>query len=246
MPDMDNPYEQQDRLYRELKQKQPGLSFAKYAMDRVVKSMERGKVTNPEAALTIALCNPAKFWEAAEKKAQKWFKTMALKRSDRVIEYGCGSLRLGAHFIRYLNPGCFFGMDVVSGFYEVGIRTIGAEIVERKKPKLGVIDEDTLAAGVEFGADIVCSNTVCVHVHPDEIAEYFRNLIRLTAKPGARLIFNAVIYDRLHRFEFNSWAWPLEFYEDRLKELDLVHVEIGRERVKDGVHMKLVEFEFRR
>jgi SAM-dependent methyltransferase len=243
---MDNPYEAQDKRYRKFKRRNPDVSFAKYAMDRVVRRMENGSVTNPDAALTIALCNPEKFWEAAEPKAQKWFKTMALKKSNRMIEYGCGSMRLGAHFIRYLDPGCFFGMDVVAGFYEVWRDTIGAELAAAKKPKLAVIDERAIQDGIAFGADIVCSNTVCVHVHPDEIDEYFDNMIRLTAKPGARLVFNAVICDRPHRFEFNSWAWPLDFYKERMKTLDLMNVEIGRAKEKDGGHMNLVEFEFRR
>jgi SAM-dependent methyltransferase len=243
---MENPYERQDEDYRIFKQAHPEISFARYAMDRVVRRMGDGKVKNPDAALTIALCNPDKFWEAAESKFQRWLKTMALKKTQRLIEYGCGSLRLGAHFIRYLEPGRFFGMDVVSGFYETGLEALGPAMVAEKKPRLGVIDEATLADGVAFAADFVCSNTVCVHVHPDEIQQYFRNLVRLTAKPGARLVFNAVLLDRPHRFEFNSWAWPREFYEEHLKELEQMHVKVGQLRVKDGVHMNLVEFEYRR
>ncbi|HWA88901.1 MAG TPA: class I SAM-dependent methyltransferase [Rhizomicrobium sp.] len=243
---MENPYELQDERFRQFKQEHPETSFAKYAMDRVIARMAKGNVKNPDAALTIALCNPEKFWDAAEGKARRWLKSMKLKKTDRMIEYGCGSLRLGAHFIRYLDPGCFFGMDVISGFYELGLQALGAELAAQKKPKLGVIDEETLAAGVAFGADIVCSNTVCVHVHPDEMDEYFRNLIRLTARPGARLVFNAVLHERRHRFEFNSWAWPEAFYRESLKELEFVRIEIGRPAVKEGVLMNLVEFEFRR
>jgi SAM-dependent methyltransferase len=244
-PAMENPYEQQDRQFLRQKRKQPDLTFAQFAMDRVIKAMEVGNV-NPDAALTVALCNPQKFWEAAEPKAQKWFKTMGLKRRHRVIEYGCGSLRLGAHFIRYLDPGCFFGMDVISGFYEVGLPAIGDRLIAAKKPVLGVIGEDTLQAGVAFDADIVCSNTVCVHVHPDEMDEYFRNLIRLTAKPGARLIFNAMLGERLHRFGFNSWAWPMEFFRDSVKELEFVRADVGREKETRGTRMNMVEFEFKR
>src|ERR1700743_3726367 len=142
---MENPYERQDADYRVFKQAHPEVTSARYAMDRVVRRMGDGKVKNPDAALTIALCNPEKFCEAAESKFQRWLKTMALKKTQRVIEYGCGSRRLGAHFIRYLDPGRFFGMDVVSGFYETGLEALGPQMVAEKKPRLSVSYDALLA-----------------------------------------------------------------------------------------------------
>ena len=241
----DNPYKAQDRRFRSFRRQNPDISFAKYTMDLVLQGMEAGRV-NPDSALAIAQCNPKKFWEAAEPKAKKWFNTLALKHGHKVIEYGCGSLRLGAHFIRHLDRGHYFGLDVVSGFYEQGVRTIGAKLIDAKAPRLYAISEESVAEGAAFAADVVCSNTVAVHVHPREAEAYYKNLARLTAKPGARLIFNAVLYEERHRFEFNSWAWPMEFYKESLGELKCARAEIGRPRVKDGIEMKLVEFEFHR
>jgi hypothetical protein len=241
----EKPYRAQDRRFRRFHRQNPDVGFAEYTMNLVVRGMQAGRV-NPDSALGIAQLNPAKFWEAAEPKAQKWFKTMALRRNHKVIEYGCGSLRLGAHFIRHLDRAGYFGLDVISDFYEQGVQTIGAKMIEQKAPTLRAIGEQSVAEGVAFAADFVCSNTVAVHVHPNETETYFANLARLTAKPGARLIFNAVVYDKRHRFEFNSWAWPMEFYKESLGELECVRAEIGRPRVKDGIEMKLAEFEFRR
>jgi|HubBroStandDraft_5_1064220.scaffolds.fasta_scaffold49005_2 hypothetical protein len=240
-----NPYGAKDRRFQRFHKQNPGVSFAQYSMDLVIKAMDEGWV-NPDSALAIAQSNPEKFWTAAEPKAKKWFKTMALKRRHKVIEYGCGSLRLGAHFISYLDRGHYAGLDVISGFYERGVRTIGAKLIDAKTPVLRVISEEAVAEGVAFAADIVFSNTVAVHVHPDETQAYYGNLARLTAKPGARLIFNAMLFERCHRFQFNSWAWPMEFYKDSLRELECVRAEIGRSRTQDDAEMKLAEFEFRR
>jgi SAM-dependent methyltransferase len=241
----DNPYSAKDRRFNRFRKENPDVSFAKYSMDLVIKGMNEGWV-NPDSALAIAQMNPEKFWKSAEPKAQKWFKTMALKPRHKVVEYGCGSLRLGAHFISYLDRGHYFGLDVIGDFYEQGAQTIGAKLIDAKKPTLRVIAEEAVAEATSFAADVVFSNTVAVHVHPDETQTYYGNLARLAAKPGARLIFNAMIFERCHRFQFNSWAWPMEFYKDSLDALECVRAEIGRARLQDGVEMKLAEFEFRR
>ena len=68
------------------------------------------------------------------------------------------------------------------------------------------VAEPGLADGEAFAPDFVYSNVVCVHVHPDETEEYFRNLARLAHKPGARLLFNARLTDTPVRFEFDGWS----------------------------------------
>ncbi len=213
---MDDPYERQDKKFRRFQRKNPGINFAQYSMARVVEAIHKGHAYKPSSALAIAHTHPEEFWSAAESKAQKWFKAMALRPRDKVIEYGCGSLRLGAHFIRYLDRGNFLGLDVVDGFFELGARAMGLDLFEAKASQLRVIDEAAIEAGEKFSADIVFSNLVCVHVHPDEIGDYFRNLSRLAGKRGARLFFNATVSDGVHRFEYNSWTQPLEFIKHSL------------------------------
>ena len=90
------------------------------------------------------------------------------------------------------------------------------------------------------------SSLVCVHVHPDETETYFRNLARLAGQPGARLIFNAELFEKPLRLEFNCWAWPQEFYEAALPEFTLARATIGRPRIKGGEEVRAVEFEFQR
>ena len=34
-----------------------------------------------------------------------------LKPHHRLLDVGCGALRGGVHFVRYLDPGCYHGID---------------------------------------------------------------------------------------------------------------------------------------
>jgi hypothetical protein len=184
--------------------------------------------------------------KAGEKKAQYYFKAMSLKSSSRVIEYGCGSLRIGGYFIRFLEPGGYYGLDVISGFYEIGTQVLGERLLREKQPQLAVINDDSIADAERFEADHVFSTAVCIHVHPDETRAYFGNLERLVAKPGARLFFNAAVADEPVRFRYDSWAWPLSFYKGALAQLNFVGASVSDEHEKDGHRVRYASLEFRR
>jgi hypothetical protein len=241
---MNPSFEKRDQRFRRFKEKDPQLSFARYAAERMHGELMARHPYNPNGAISAAL--EPNFWEAGESKARKLLEAMAPARGDKVLEYGCGSLRIGAHFIRHLDPGCFMGMDVIAGFYELGVTAIGPEMMGEKAPRLSVIDEAGLAQGEAFAPDFLYSNVVCVHVHPDEIEDYFRNLARLAHKQGARLVFNARLTEQPVRFEFDGWSWPLEFYRDNLAGFAMVRATTGTMQTQNGVETMPVEFEFRR
>lgn len=243
---MNVKYEARELRYLSFKRDNPQITFAQYEMELQYRKLNSGRVSNPSGALAVALGEPLLFWSAGRARAMKLFKAMSLVPSHKVIDYGCGGLRIGAHFIRHLNRGGFFGLDVISGFYESGKKLIGPQLLEEKAPLLCVIDEVALREGSAFSADYVFSNTVCVHVRPEEVQTYFGNLACLTKVPGSRLIFNATLSKKPLRYGYDEWSWPLEFYRESLHDLELVRAAMGRPREVMGNEIKPVEFEFRR
>jgi SAM-dependent methyltransferase len=47
-----------------------------------------------------------------------------LKPEDRLLDVGCGSLRGGIHFVRYLNDGCYHGLDIDQRLLDAGRREL--------------------------------------------------------------------------------------------------------------------------
>jgi len=223
------------------KQENAGISFAEYNAHKHHRDISAG---GSHYSLGANLRDDSV--KTGEEKARYYFKAMSLKPGNRVIDYGCGSLRIGGHFIRFLEPGGYYGLDVISGFYEIGAQLIGERLVREKQPRLAVISDDSVADAERFEADHVFSAAVCVHVHPDETQAYFHNLERLVAKPGARLFFNAAVADEPIRFRYDSWAWPLSFYERALAKLDFVGASVGAEHEKEGHRVRYANLEFRR
>jgi SAM-dependent methyltransferase len=240
-------YEKQDADFIAFQQKHPEIGYAQYQMERVAQKVREGAGHHSLGANIVDPAgNKQDFWVAGAAKAKKYMVNTKVQSNERVVEYGCGSLRIGAHFIKYLDPGMFYGVDVTDGFYEIGKALIGELMIAEKRPRFDIISEATIEKLAAFAADFVYSSAVCCHVHPDEIGFYFAALDRITRKAGALLIFDATLADKPVRYRHRSWAWPLEFLKNSLPDLELVEVSKPNERTRDGHAVSLSTLKFRR
>jgi hypothetical protein len=65
-----------------------------------------------------------------------------LKPSDVLYDIGCGSLRGGRHFIKYLNKGHYLGLEAEKRLVELGLdHEVGKEIVDNKLPEFVISSE---------------------------------------------------------------------------------------------------------
>ncbi len=70
-------------------------------------------------------------WEEVGRLQFEFLKNQGLEPRHRLLDIGCGSLRGGVHFIRYLDPGQYFGVDIneslLTAGYEVELRKAGLQ-----------------------------------------------------------------------------------------------------------------------
>jgi hypothetical protein len=114
-------------------------------------------------------------------KAERWLKRMidlGLKPNHLCVEYGCGSLWAAEPVIRYLEPGCFIGLDVADKFYELGRVRIG-DLLREKQVRLGVISQEKLAEVAALQPDFLYSRKVLAHVPEFALPSYLRNVAAL-------------------------------------------------------------------
>lgn len=137
---------------------------------------------------------------------------LGLEPRHRVVDYGCGSLRVGQHLIRFLDPGRYLGLDLTDRFFRDGMELLEPGLVARKQPVFGVIGERTIAYARSLRPDFVISTSVMIHVPPDEIDEYWKNLSLLMA-PGSALVVYCDVADRATRTKGRNWAYALEEIE---------------------------------
>lgn len=84
----------------------------------------------------------------------------------RVLDFGCGSLRLGYWLVRFLDSGCYYGIEPVQKGVEAGLKyAVGNELKLVKRPKFKFIDTcDMSVFGTDF--DFVLARSILTHTTP--------------------------------------------------------------------------------
>lgn len=102
-----------------------------------------------------------------------------------LADVGCGALRGGLHFIRYLDAGNYCGIDVNASLIEAGRRELQAAGLAAKAPRLAVTDTFDLA---QFGVAFDCAIAVSLFTHlPVNSIQRCLAEVGRALRPGAAL-----------------------------------------------------------
>jgi len=167
----------------------PDADYARYYADRVVARLDRGKghpSLGRRSWKKSVFKKPAGEWSEdafALRGVDEFKKLMSfgITPASTVLDYGCGSLRIGQHFIRFLEPGRFWGLDVTDRFYNDGLALLEDGLAAEKQPHLHVIGDDALAAARSASPDIIYSYAVMMHIPDGELEVFWRKLLSLMA-----------------------------------------------------------------
>lgn len=92
-----------------------------------------------------------------------FLKEHGLKPSHKLLDIGCGCLRGGVHYIRYLDEGNYYGLDVNQSLIEAGIQELKKEALIVKQPILLVDNQFRLEKfGEKF--DFMVSISLFTHL----------------------------------------------------------------------------------
>ncbi len=141
---------------------------------------------------------------------------LGLHKGHVLVDYGCGSLRLGGRLIQMLGKGHYWGLDVTDTFYTEGLALMPQQIVCDKKPNLRVISPRSLAEVRRAKPDFIISIAVLKHVPPSELDQYFDNICGL-AHEGTRLLISFTEADVEMRISGKSWAYAREHVASMLR-----------------------------
>ena len=148
-----------------------------------------------------------------------WLRAHGLQSNSVCIDYGCGSLRTGQHLIGFLDPHCYWGLDLVDDFYRDGLTFLEPSLIAGKQPELAIIGPESLAAARAAAPSFIVSNAVMQHVPPAELESYLSVIVSLMgSKTLAAISFKCA--GTLRRTGANTWTYPLEDVRKTLAAID--------------------------
>ena len=150
-------------------------SFQASYITAVLRKIEKG---SPHATLGGNISNSSK-QDAVD--TFNYLASYLRAPSDMVVDYGCGTLRVGRHFIKSLNTGQYTGMDLDERILDAGASLL-SEQDRAKSPVLLLINEENLERVAQQQAQLVFCQEVLHHVPPSELVGFFQNLAKIGQK----------------------------------------------------------------
>ncbi len=122
-------------------------------------------------------------WEEIGALQFAFLRDRGLRPEHRLVDVGCGALRGGVHFVRYLQPGHYFGLDVNASLLEAGrAELMAAGLAERDVHLLADDGFRLDRFGVRFDAGLALS--VFTHLPMNAILRCLRRVADQLAPGG--------------------------------------------------------------
>jgi SAM-dependent methyltransferase len=108
-----------------------------------------------------------------------------MKPRDRLLDVGCGPLRGGVHFVDYLDPGHYYGIDINESLLDAGYRQELSKPLRSKLPRdhLRATDRFDCDFGVQF--DYAIAHSLFTHVPLNHVRLCLYRVARVMP-PGGR------------------------------------------------------------
>jgi len=161
-------------------------------------------------------------WELRGRFQLFFLKQWGLVPGSRLLDVGCGPIRAGIHFIRYLDKGNYFGFDFNKDFIKAARRVSEEQGLTEKSPRFEVVDDFNIQHWVP-SFDYAIAFSVLNHCRENQRQQFF-GMIGKTLRQGGRLYISHAFWfseaylagnelkltKQFHDRDVNirEWGWP--------------------------------------
>ena len=162
-----------------------------------------------------AYVGPPKDYDLVSAMSFSLLAACGLRQSHRLLDVGCGSLRLGRLLIPYLNPHNYFGLEPNKWLIDEGLKyEVGGSLVDVRQPTF-VYDTSLASLPADLTFDYVIAQSIFSHTGPDLLERWLKEI---SAHLSANGILLATIIEGDTDCVGSGWIYP-ECVEYRLDYL---------------------------
>ena len=154
-------------------------------------------------------------WEALGRLQFDYLVANGLKPDSKLLDLGCGTLRGGRHFIRYLNTSNYTGTDISwraidyaqKLVFKENLATKGPLLIYRRPGQAFFADLD------DARFDFILAHSVFTHLPPAHVEECFAGVGRVMRPSG--VFFFTFQHEAEHRRkDLKGFTYPSRFFAD--------------------------------
>lgn len=180
-------------------------------------------------------------WEEIGKLQFNFLVSQEMQPNNTLLDIGCGTLRGGRHFIKFLNPDNYTGIDISPEAINYGKKLVEEEGLSHKNPKL-IINKNLSLKFDEFSNetfDYLLAQSVFTHLQPPQIEECFKNIKKVMNK-SSRFFFTFGEAEEYRKFNQKDFNYPFSFFEKLAKQykFDIKRVDYAHPRKQKMVLLK--------
>ncbi len=151
-------------------------------------------------------------WDEVGQLQFDYVKDHGLAAGQYVLDIGCGCLRGGIHFVRYLEPGHYYGTDISQDLLDAGYDVELAAIdLQDKLPRQNLACDDKFDVerfGVVF--DVVMAQSLFTHLPMNHLKLCLAEVAKVVRIGGK---FYVTVF---HCAESQEWGKPIEHTPGRV------------------------------
>jgi cyclopropane fatty-acyl-phospholipid synthase-like methyltransferase len=131
-------------------------------------------------------------------------KKLGLKPTDKFLDIGCGSLRVGKYLIDYLNKSNYRGIEpnewlICEAIENENINFRGKEVLFRTS-------EDFELTFFDEKFDFILANSIFIHASKNQIERCFEEVNKVLKNDGGMFLFNFIEGDK--DSQEKNWSYP--------------------------------------
>jgi len=138
-----------------------------------------------------------------------------LERHHTLLDIGCGTLRAGRHFMRYLDPGHYTGADISKVALAYARKLVKKQRLTDRKPRLLLNATKRLTFDFVPGErfDFLNAYSVFTHLNEAHVAECFEHLDHVMHDKSV-FFFSYNAAPQHHQSGIKDFEYPFAFFEE--------------------------------
>lgn len=153
----------------------------------------------------------------------EYLRDAGLAHHHSLLDIGCGTLRAGRHFIRYLDANRYTGIDISPAAIAYARELVRRESLEEKSPRLVLCNEKALNFSELRGqtVDYILAHSVFTHLPPQQIDKCFAH-IGTIMEAWTQFFFTYSRADEHMRDGFKNFSYPEDIFHKLARRHSLV------------------------